>query len=129
MNETIVVLKSFQFDKPTSCLCEPQTYQINKKDRLYILGDAHFNEIHGWYIPLQRNQDVRFHMFLDDLEELYKQNVICPEVDIELAANYHQYKIDHALDNKNYGLFIKHTNLLKEWSEFIHLKNTPKEKV
>ncbi|ARI76641.1 hypothetical protein [Halobacillus mangrovi] len=129
MHETIVVLKNFQFEKPTPCLCEPQTYKINKKDRLYILGDAHFNEIHGWHIPLQRNQDVRFHMFLDDLEELYKQKVVCPEMDLELAANYHQFKVDQALDDKNYGLFIKHTNLLQEWSEFLPPASTPKEQV
>ncbi|KHE67680.1 hypothetical protein [Halobacillus sp. BBL2006] len=130
MNKTFIALENFRYANPFKCLCGPQTLNINKKDRLYFLSAPDYNERLGWYIPIQRNQHIRFHMYLNDLQLLYQNNQVCSELDVELAIIYHQYKVDQALDQRDDHLFIKHMQILQDWKEFLpHSISAPREGV
>lgn len=109
MENCLFVFKAFRYEKGNKgCACHG-ILTFKKGDQLHIVGAPAYLDHHGWYVPVQKNDEEPFPMGADFIDELYDKGAICTSWDLSLALNYHQYKIDEALEHMEEDSFIQHT--------------------
>lgn len=111
-----VVLKSFSHQMDCYCPCCYNTdeFQFLRGDVIEIQHEKKFLSELGWYFLIEVNQQYRFYMALDDLEQYYIENSICSLLDLELQANFLRHQVDQALNQKEKERFITNAQKLKE---------------
>lgn len=108
MEATLFVLKPFRYEKGNvDCSCH-KIIRFQRGDQLHIFGEPFFVDHLGWYIQVQKNEEIQFYMSAHFIDDIYDKQVLCTKMDLSLAMNYHQYKIDEALKTKNEDLFHSH---------------------
>ncbi|MCQ6276243.1 IDEAL domain-containing protein [Bacillus sp. V3B] len=106
------------FEHQMDCFCSDGTHAevltIHKEDIIEIINERKFMIEKGWYFLIRMNNQYNFHIALEDLERYYLNERLLSLIDIELALNYLQFKVDQALDTGDEELFLNFTKKLKE---------------
>ncbi|TGB03789.1 hypothetical protein [Halobacillus salinus] len=110
MENCLYVSKSFRYEKGKRGCCCHGMVAFEKGDQLHIVGAPVHLDHHGWYVPAQKNEEEPFPMGADFIDELYGTGVLRTSWDLSLALNYHQYKIDQSLEEKQEAAFIHHSH-------------------
>ncbi|QAS53795.1 hypothetical protein [Halobacillus litoralis] len=127
MESILFVLTPFQYEKGNrECSCY-QTIRFLYGDLLHVMGDPFYVENLGWYIGVYRNDDSPFYMSAHFIDDLYEKGVLYTKMDLTLAINFHQYKLDQSLDDKNKQHFISHKTKLDQFTA-LHPEYTIVEK-
>ncbi|RWZ58022.1 hypothetical protein EQV77_09550 [Halobacillus fulvus] len=117
MEGTFYVSKSFRYEKGNkNCGCH-HTFRFEKGDALHIAGAPFYVDHMGWYVPVQKNDEVRLPMSADFIDELYEKKAIQTNLDVRLAINYHQFKVNQALDLQEKEMFSFHSKALNDWTD------------
>ena len=109
MNQCLYVFRPFTYEKGNKgCSCHGiLRFQIG--EHLEIVGEPFYVDHIGWYVGVVKQGEEPFPMSADFIDELYAKDALRTSVDLSLELNYHTYKIDEALENKEEQLFMKHS--------------------
>lgn len=114
MENTLYVMKPFRYEKGNqNCSCH-QTVRFTKGDQLNFISPPFFVDHIGWFIRIQKNEGEPFSVSTDFIETLLTKKAVCTELDLMLAINYQQFKINQALDEKNEELFLVHSKAMED---------------
>lgn len=107
MQSSFVVKRSFQHE--VDCFCSEEKHsniiQMQKGDRFVLSGERKYVEHLGWYFQIIVNEAYQVFILLSDIQQLYEHNLICSLLDLELAINYYEYKVNQSLDEKDKDTF------------------------
>lgn len=122
MEETLYVMKPFRYEKGSSnCSCH-QTVRFTKGDQLNFVSTPFFVDHIGWFIRVQKNDGEPFSVSTDFIETLFTKQAVCTELDLMLAINYQQFKINQALDERNEELFLVHSKAIEDLKGLCRVK-------
>lgn len=119
MQECLFVVKSFTYEKGSrQCSCH-QTIRFDKGDRLHIVQNPYAVANRGWYVLVRKNEEGAFPMSAQFVQDLYDRRAVSTKMDIQLALNYHTYKINQALEWKDEESFRTHARLHARLSGYL----------
>jgi len=126
MQSSFIVKRSFQHEAGCFCTGEQHTdiIQLQKGDRFVITQERKYVEHLGWYFQIIVNDDYHIYFLLTDLNKLYEHELICSELDLELAINYYEFKVDQALEQKERGAFDDYVQQLEEAKHILYKRET-----
>ncbi|KGX86822.1 hypothetical protein [Pontibacillus marinus] len=116
MQSSFVVKRSFQHGADCFCTGEQHTniIQLQKGDRFELTNERKYVEHLGWYFQITINESYHVYILLSDLQKIYEHSLICSLLDLELEINYYEYKVDHALENKEKEIFDYYVQQLEK---------------
>ena len=112
MEKILAVLEPFEYEKGNNeCSCH-EIIQLQYGDFLHILEDPFYVENAGWYIAVCVNQENPFYMSIPFIDDKYDERMLYTELDLDLAINYHEYRVEQSLVSKNKQDFFYHKEKL-----------------
>ncbi|SDZ82206.1 hypothetical protein SAMN05421743_101321 [Thalassobacillus cyri] len=114
MKDSLYVMKPFRYEKGNkNCSCH-QTVRFTKGDQINFISPPFFVDHLGWYIRIQKNDGEPLSVSTDFIETLFTKQAVCTELDLMLAINYQQFKINQALDERNEERFLVHSKAIED---------------
>ncbi|SFJ42408.1 hypothetical protein SAMN04487936_102108 [Halobacillus dabanensis] len=112
VEKILTVLEPFEYEKGnTECSCH-EIVQLQYGDYLQILEDPFYVENTGWYIAVRINEGNPFYMSIPFIDEKYDERMLYTKLDLDLAINYHEYRVEQSLIAKNKEDFFLHKEKL-----------------
>ncbi|SIS45033.1 hypothetical protein [Salimicrobium flavidum] len=109
MNRCLYICKTFTYEKGNpGCSCHG-VMKFRAGEKIELIGEPFFVDQMGWYIGVTKQGEEPFPMATEAIDDGYAKGVMRTFFDLELELNYHTYKIDEALENKEEELFHEHS--------------------
>lgn len=106
------------FEQPINCLCPGGGHSgllsLHQGDIIEVLDTRKYTIARGWHFLIHINNHWFVYISEKDLEDCNRKCQLLTSIDMDLEANYLQFKINEALDAGNESAFHQLTGRLKE---------------
>ncbi|WP_053360630.1 IDEAL domain-containing protein [Bacillus sp. FJAT-27251] len=106
------------FEQPINCLCPGGGHSgllsLQQGDIIEVIDQRKYTIARGWHYLININNHWFVYISEKDLEECSRKGQLLSPVDMDLEANYLQFKINEALDGGNESAFHQLTGRLND---------------
>lgn len=121
MLDMFIVNESFKHD--VECFCtetrHTNTITFRKGNRIELTNHTRYIDEIGFFVQIVINDMYTAFLHENDIEELYNHQYFRLLLDVELEANYYEFKINEALDAKEEETFRHYVSLLEHHKELL----------
>ncbi|MBN8235463.1 hypothetical protein JF544_09380 [Halobacillus kuroshimensis] len=101
MEQFLYVVEPFEYRPGTSEDGTADVKSFAHGDTLHVTGLPVYVDQMGWFVEVQKNEDAPFSLPIPYMDECYDQGLLFTEMDLDLAINYYEFKIDQSLVSKD----------------------------
>lgn len=117
MEQFFYVVEPFEYRPETSEDAQADVKSFAHGDILHVTGLPLYVDQMGWFVEVQKNEDAPFSLSIPYMDDCYDQGLLFTEMDLDLAINYYEFKIDQSLVSKDEGSFHESKSALDQFKQ------------
>ncbi|MYL21077.1 hypothetical protein GLW04_14330 [Halobacillus litoralis] len=117
MEQYLYAVKPFEYRTETTEDSQADVKTLTEGDVLHVTGLPLYVDQMGWFVEVQINDDAPFSMSIPSMDDCYDQGLLFTEMDLDLAINYYEFKIDQSLVSKDEVSFHESKHALDRFKQ------------